>query len=284
VVIRTPSKRLAFDYSLVLVSQGIESTVLAGEDGWRLVLRPDELERARSVLTQYRRENRGWAWRERILETGTQFHWGVLVWCCFLIFFHEWANSGGPGLIDRGQMSNAAVKAGEGWRLVTAMTLHGDLSHLAANLTGGFLTLGLAMSRWGPGVGLLAAACAGVLGNVAGLVLYPETHRNLGASGMVMGGLGLLAVPSFSSLVASPGGRKTVLRGLFAGVLLFVLLGLNPSSDVVAHAGGFVGGVLLGLGLSGLPSRFRHPPAADLACGTVLLALTVLAWVLALRS
>jgi rhomboid protease GluP len=284
VVIRAPSRQLAFDYSLVLLSQGIETTVLAGNDGWRLALRPNELERARSVLAQYRRENRGWAWRERFLETGTQFHWGVLLWCCLLLFFHGWADSGGSTLIAQGQMSNAAVAAGQWWRLVTAMTLHADVGHLAANVVAGFLTLGLAMSRWGPGVGLLAAGLAGALGNVADLTLYPEAHRSLGASGMVMGGLGLLAVPSLQSLAANPGSRKTVLRGLLAGVLLFVLLGMNPASDVVAHGGGFVGGLLLGLGLSWLPSRLVRHSVTNPACAILLGVTVVLTWILACRS
>jgi membrane associated rhomboid family serine protease len=282
--IRAPSKRLAFDYSLVLLSQGIESTVLAGEDGWRLALRPEDYDRARSVLVQYRRENRGWAWRERLLETGAGFHWGVLLWCCLLLFFHGWADSGGPGLIAQGQMSNAGVKAGEWWRLFTAMTLHADVAHLAGNVVGGFLTLGFAMSRWGGGVGLLAAAWAGILGNGLDLVLYPDAHRSLGASGMVMGGLGLLAVPSLQSLAADPGKRRAVVRGLFAGVLLFVLLGLNPASDVVAHTGGFVGGLLFGLGLSWLPPRFIRHPATQPACVVLLGAIVVLTWMLACRS
>jgi rhomboid protease GluP len=283
-VIRVPSKRLAFDYSLVLVSQGIESTVLVGEDGWRLALRPEEHERARSVLAQYRRENRGWAWRERFLEAGARFHWGVLTWCCLLLFFHGWADSGGTALISQGQMSNAAVKAGQWWRLFTAMTLHADVGHLAANVVAGFLTLGLAMSRWGAGAGLLAAACAGALGNGADLVFYPESHRSLGASGMVMGGLGLLAVPSLRTLAANPGTRKTVLRGFLAGVLLFLLLGLDPASDVVAHTGGFLSGVLLGLGLSLLPQHLVRHPAVNPACAILLAVVVVLTWALACRS
>jgi membrane associated rhomboid family serine protease len=283
-VIRARSQRLAFDYSLVLLSQGIESTVLHDDAGWRLTLRPEEQERARSVLAQYRRENRGWAWRERLADAGAQLHWGALLWCFFLAFFYWWAEFGGAGLKSHGQMSNAAVREeGEWWRLFTAMTLHADLGHLAANLTAGFLTLGLAMNRWGAGVALLAAWFAGALGNGADLLLYSEAHRSLGASGMVMGGLGLLAVPPFRSLDPGSNRRRSVLRGLLGGMLLFVLLGLNPASDVVAHTGGFVVGVLLGFCLAALPQPAVRHPAANLVCGTALTGTAMLVWSLAWR-
>jgi len=283
-VIRVRSQRVAFDYSLVLLSQGIESTVLHDDAGWRLTLRPEEQERARSVLAQYRRENRGWAWREDLVEAGAQIHAGALLWCLLLAFLYWWAESGGAGLKSSGQMSNEAVRAGEWWRLFTAMTLHADLGHLAANLTAGFLTLGLAMNRWGAGVALLTAWFAGALGNGADLLLYSETHRSLGASGMVMGGLGLLAVPPFRSLDPAANSRRAVVRGLLGGMLLFVLLGLNPASDVVAHTGGFVGGVLLGFCLAGVPRPALRHPATNLTCGAVLTATAMLTWGLAWRS
>jgi len=283
-VIRVRSRRVAFDYSLVLLSQGIESTVLHDDAGWRLTLRPEEQERARSVLAQYRRENRGWAWREHLVETGAQLHGGAVLWCLFLAFFYWWAEIGGTGLKSCGQMSNEAVRAGEWWRLFTAMTLHADLGHLAANLTAGFLTLGLAMNRWGAGVALLAAWLAGALGNGADLLLYSETHRSLGASGMVMGGLGLLAVPPFRSVDPASSPRRSLVRGLLGGLLLFVLLGLNPASDVVAHTGGFVGGALLGFCLAALPQPAARHPVASLVSGAVLTGTVMLAWSLAWRS
>jgi len=282
-VIRVRSRQLAFDYSLVLLSQGIESTVLPGDAGWRLMLRPEDEERAREVLAQYRRENRGWAWREQLADAGAQLHGGALLWCFFLAFFYWWAEFGVSGLKSHGQMSNAAVRQGEWWRLFTAMTLHADLTHLAANLTAGFLTLGLAMNRWGAGATLLAAWFAGALGNGADLLLYSEGHRSLGASGMVMGGLGLLAVPPPSAPGGGVDSRRSLVRGLLGGLLLFVLLGLNPASDVVAHTGGFLGGVLLGFGLATLPQAAVRHPATSLVSGAVLTGTVVLAWSLAWR-
>ena len=56
--------------------------------------------------------------------------------------------------------------------------------------------LGFAMGRYGTGTGVLAAFLAGAGGNVAAWLASLEQHRNLGASGMVMGSLGLLAAQS----------------------------------------------------------------------------------------
>src|ERR1035437_10950698 len=95
----------------------------------------------------------------------------------------------------------AALAHGEWWRLFTATWLHADLAHLAMNMVFGFLFLGLVMGRYGPGVGLLAAYLAGVGGNLAAWLVYGENHRGLGASGVVMGALGLLTIQSVSLLI-----------------------------------------------------------------------------------
>ena len=73
-------------------------------------------------------------------------------------------------------------------------------------------------------------------------------------------------------------------NAIFPLLLLFVLLGLNPASDVVAHTGGFVGGVLLGFCLAALPQPAVRHPAANLVCGTVLTGTAMLVWSLAWRS
>jgi membrane associated rhomboid family serine protease len=126
-------------------------------------------------------------------------------------------------------------------------------------VTLGVVLLGLAMGRYGSGTGLLAAYLAGAAGNLAGLMIYPEPHYGLGASGMVMGGLGLLAVHSVTLLRHGAAGRKYVLRGLFAGLMLFVLFGLSPETDVVAHFGGFAAGLVLGGILVWLPKKWQNP-------------------------
>jgi rhomboid protease GluP len=196
------------------------------------------------------------------------------------VFFWLSAHS---DLQGAGVMDDAAVAHGQWWRLFTAIWLHGDLAHLAANATLGLVLLGLAMGRHGTGAGLLAAYLAGAGGNLLAGLVSLQTHRSLGASGMVMGSLGLLAVQSFSLWRQTPRSWKVVLSGVCGGVMLFVLLALTPGTDVVAHLGGFVCGLLLGALLSLIPGMAQKANA-NLLCGLVFALLVLVPWWLALRS
>lgn len=128
------------------------------------------------------------------------------------------------------------------------MWLHADIAHLALNVTLGTVLIGLAMGRYGAFVGLFFSFLAGAGGNVAGLLFYPAAHLGAGASGMVLGGLGMLAAQSLNVNWRNPRARSQALKGVMAGVLLFMMFGLSsePNVDVIAHLGGFGTGFLLG--------------------------------------
>jgi membrane associated rhomboid family serine protease len=181
-------------------------------------------------------------------------------------------------------MDGAALAHGEWWRLFTATWLHADLGHIAMNLLFGIPFLGLVMGRYGPGVGLLAAYFAGVGGNLITGLVYGEAHLGLGASGVVMGALGMFSVQSVALLKR---GNKNTFRffagGILAGVLLFVLLGVDPEADVVAHLGGFIAGLLLG-SLLALAPRLIHKPVVNLGAGILFAALVILPWWWALKE
>jgi rhomboid protease GluP len=141
--------------------------------------------------------------------------------------------------------------------------------------------LGLAMGLYGTGAGLLAAYLAGAGGNVIAWLLSSEPHLSLGASGMIMGSLGLLAVQSFSLWRQTPHAAKLVISGIVGGVMLFVLLGLTPGTDVLAHVGGFACGLVLG-GLLALIPGLAQKVAANLACGLIFALLVIMPWWFAL--
>ena len=62
------SRRQAMDWSLVLVSQGIESAIEYSEEGagWGLVVASPDYSRALGAIRLYRLENRRWPWRRRL--------------------------------------------------------------------------------------------------------------------------------------------------------------------------------------------------------------------------
>jgi len=271
------------DWSLVLVSQGIESTIDRAEDGtgWGLLLAPEDYAKALQTLRQYRRENRTWPWQQKVFRPGFLFDWGSLAWAALACLFY-WLSTR-TNLQAVGLMDGAAVARGQWWRLFTAMWLHADLAHLAGNVTLGVVLLGLAMGRFGTGPGLLAAYLGGAAGNLLASLLSLQSHRSLGASGMVMGCLGLLAVQSFSLGRQSPHAVKFILSGICGGVMLFVLLALTPGTDVVAHLGGFAAGLVLGALLSLIPASAQRP-GANLFSGFTFAILVIVPWWLALRS
>src|SRR2546423_6069375 len=198
------NRRRAMDWSLVLLSQGIESVVAQSESGWTLLVEPQDHPRALAALRQYQLENRGWHWRQRMSWPQVTFHWGAVAWCLLLALFHWLNDVSGSHLKSVGVMEGSAVVSGAWWRLFTATMLHFDLAHLMANVAIGFPVLGLAMGRYGPACALLAAYLAGAAGNVAALTLRTHPYHGLGASGMVMGGLGLLTIQSLPLQFKNP--------------------------------------------------------------------------------
>ena len=281
--IPTRSRRQTMDWALVLASQGINAVIDRSEElGWGLVVAAADYPAAREAIRLYRRENRHWRWRQPLPWRGAAFDGRIIFWGVLLVAFHFLTQISRPDFSTAGRMDNAAVLAGEWWRIFTAMLLHANLAHLAANVSLGIVLLGLAMGRYGTGTGLLAAYLAGAGGNVAGLLLYPATHLGVGASGMVMGGLGMLAAQSVFWLRGHSPNRKHVIRGIFAGVLLFALFGLSPEADVIAHVGGFVTGLLLGGMLLSLPAGWLNPQT-DRAAGLIFCALLILTSWLAFR-
>jgi membrane associated rhomboid family serine protease len=184
-----------------------------------------------------------------------------------------------------GAFSVKSFLEGSWWLALSATTLHADVAHLATNLVFGILLLGSAMARFGAARALIASTIAGAAGFVlVGIVRSPNTV-SLGASGVVMGALGLLSVGNFHAFkhLSSAARTRRSLVDWMRGVLLFALIGLDPDADVVAHLGGFFAGTLLGC----LPA-VRKPSNTPAHLEAVLLIAWILviglAWALALAD
>jgi rhomboid protease GluP len=274
------NKRQAMDWSLVLASQEIETTI-SHEENWALLVAGEDFERAMSVINLYQRENRGWNWRQKLPGTGLVFHWGSIAPCVLFTAFFILGETRIPSLKILGMVDSKAVSAGQWWRFFTAICLHADAAHLIANVTTGLILFGMAMARYGVGVALLATYLAGAGGNLVGFILYPEPHRSLGASGMIMAALGLLAVEGIAAW------RKTrathwIRRGAAAAILVLVLMGFSEGTDILAHVGGFFFGAIFGMNLHFAPKNFRGKFSNSL-CVIVVAGVTVLTWWLALK-
>jgi membrane associated rhomboid family serine protease len=279
-IILAKSERQAMDWSLVLISQGIENTIehSAETAQWQLIVSQPEYQRAIKAIKQYHVENKRGAWVQELPWSDLLLDWRATAWVVILIAIY-FANQASRGAWEQaGLMNNALVANGEWWRLFTATMLHADLGHLAVNVAMGLVLVGLAMGAYGPGLGLLASYLAGVGGNLAGFLVYGVRHQSLGASGVVMGALGLLTIQS----IGHGRVRDLLVRAVCGGFLLLVLLGLSsdPRTDVLAHVGGFASGLILGAPLT---IWRRRSFIVDFVALGIFGCLVILTWWLALR-
>jgi len=275
------SLRQAMDWSLVLISQGIGAEIQPANSEnstWGLLVSAQDYQNAVAAIRQYRIENRGW-WQREIFRPGLLFDWGSLAWIILLVLFF-WLDAR-LGLRAAGVMDTTAVAHGQWWRLFTSIWLHADLAHLAANAALGLVLLGLSMGQIGTGPGLLAAYLAGAGGNVIAWSLSAGTATSLGASGMVMGCLGILASHSLALQRGTRFSKRYLIAGLSAGVMLFVLVGLSPGTYVQAHLGGFASGLVLGALLTFLPD-LTGKTLVNFGCGLLFTLLVLLPWWMAL--
>ncbi len=274
------SERQALDWSLALASQDIVCIIRppAERGGWTLEVDPADAARALRTLRLYHVENRR---RPTALTPAVGefvFHWGVSLWCLIMVIVSWAADAPGSPLPDRGLFSTRATQSGEWWRPLTATFLHKDSGHLASNLTSGFLLLGLAMGRFGVGPALLGTLFAGTAGNLLAWWWRGYNYQGLGASGVIMGALGMLAVSLVADAHARRISRATVTRGILGGLLLFILLGTSPQSDVLAHLGGFLSGGIVAVLLAVLPRRWMESEGFDGGCALAYVAAATAAW------
>ena len=276
-IIFAASERQAMDWSLVLTSQGISSSLIRSEgEGitWGLSVSREEHSAALEAIRLYQLENRGWNWRQKIPRTELVFHWGTLLWCAALVFLFLLEEIRGVPLRQLGMVDSSAIHNGQWWRWFTAVWLHASPEHLASNVSIGFVLLGLAMGSLGPGWGILGSFLAGTVGNILCTLILAAPHRSLGASGMIMGMLGLMSAQQ----TFDPQSGSRIRSGLAAGACLFILLGLSPESNVLAHFGGFVAGVGLGMIYRWTPHSYREGNTSNLVAIALFLVITAFTW------
>lgn len=128
------------------------------------------------------------------------------------------------------------------WRLVTAIFLHGSLLHIAFNMWV-LMDIGPRVEEiYGSARYLFLYVATGVLGY---LLSSFSMHESVGASGSIMGLVGLLiAVTTLTSGAAAKMERGALIRW----VVIIFAIGFYPGSGVdnYAHFGGLAAGFALG--------------------------------------
>jgi rhomboid protease GluP len=285
-VLEARSEHEAAEAALVLRAMGIEHELRPLPGGHALLVAPGDAARAAEELRRFRAENPPVAGGaddgpER-LSSGAD---AALGWALLLVAAHLLASRGAGGLDweAAGLADAAAMRAGQWWRAVTALTLHADVPHLAGNVLFGAVFLAALCPFLGTGVSGLLCVLSGALGNVLNALLQGEAHRSLGASTAVFGTLGALAALQWRHRVRL---RQRRVRRWTPLVMALILLGYlgteGVRTDLVAH----VTGLLAGLGLGSLPWAAVRPGLrrggvqwlAAAACLAILAGAWACAW------
>ncbi len=277
----TPSRPQAREWAMVLEAAGIPHRLVEQEDGWELIVPPDDVALALGLLDAHddREENDdkpagdAAAAPERPMTIA-----GVVVALGLVGFFAiTGPRAGGSAWFARGSADATRLLAGEWWRAVTALTLHADVQHLVGNAVAGALLMTAVIRQLGPGVGLGLLLLAGAGGNVLA-ALGRTGHTSVGASTAIFGALGVLAALRILGAGRQAGKWWVVVA---ASLLLLVFLGTAPEADLVAHAAGLLVGGALGA-LAALTLRRPPPAAVQWLLVTAAAAAVVGAWRLAL--
>lgn len=146
-----------------------------------------------------------------------------------------------------GANSASGVQAGQVWRLLTAMFLHGGALHLAFNMYA-LLQAGLLVTQLFGNLGFLIIYLgAGLAGNALSLHYAGQAGVSVGASGAVFGVAGALLVAVLQHRGRFPIGRpRQLLVSMGVFIVFSLLYGLKDGIDNAAHVGGLLAGALAG--------------------------------------
>ena len=269
------TERQAMDWSLVLASQGIEVGLDREPQGtWLLRVNANDRERAQAAIHRFRQENRGFDWHRELPGSDFHFDGRIVVWAVAVVVLFSFQNHLTAGLFE-----TRAVRHGEWWRSFTAVWMHQDSGHLTSNIALGIVFLGLAMARYGAGVGLLGSLICGGFANYSGLLLRPEQYIGLGASGMIMGALGMIAAQTIPLWRTGRRGTRLMLASMGTGALIFIMTGTSPGSDILVHTIGF--GLGLVFGAAAVHVHASRHQLSNRLCLAGFIAMTAISWLLA---
>ncbi len=169
------------------------------------------------------------------------------------------------------------IQQNQWWRLVTAVFVHIGIIHIASNMYV-FWGLGVIaerlLGRWNF---LAVYLLTGIAGNVLSLLLKPNIV-GAGASGAIFGLAGvLISVLQFGRLTVPNERLKPLKQQVVRLALINLVIGaVVPAINNVAHLGGLIYGLLLGL-LFAWSTRFEREArlkfqTIGLAAATALLA------------
>lgn len=279
----TRDHKLADDWALVLVAQGLSPRIRISQEGVILSVPDDEVDRALAGLSAYEKENPSPEQEQENTSAESPNVIPGLLAAGALVVSHLitvlWPHI---AWFELGRADAARILSGELWRIVTALTLHADLGHLLSNAVAAAIFVTILSSVIGPGLSIVVFIVAGAGGNLANAFLQGPGHLAIGASTAIFGIIG--AVGGLSVVRRQQGSGKTrrAWIPIAAAIALLAMLGTGTGRvDVLAHFFGFLFGAVAGV-IVAFTLPHRASPRTQWLCGTAGIILLLYCWTLAL--
>ncbi len=272
------------EWALVLESRGIPFTFISTDDGLSLRIPADFFVQALDEIRKYQKENNAHVQSKASLHEPIRLRdHSITVWAIILltaIFGLALRPSFHHVLLQIGCLSPDVMQKHEYWRLVTALTLHQDPSHLIGNMAiGGFIIVFLT-DLMGAGASWFLTLLTGIMGNFLNLLFKDASFTSIGASTAVFGEIGLLA----GHKLIQDHNFKGLIMPIGAALSLLAMLGTGDShTDLGAHLFGLLSGIILGI----LWVKLHQPKKRSSGRGDHLMValaifIVVFAWAIAL--
>lgn len=162
---------------------------------------------------------------------------------CILVYLGQMATATPEGndlFVLWGAKINSAIIAGQYWRLITPMWLHGSLLHLAFNMYALYIFGSNLERSYGHGRFLMLYMLSGFAGNVISFMMSPQA--SVGSSTAIFGLIAAQGVFLYQNRKLIRNAQSMLINTLtIAGINL--VLGLSPGIDNWGHMGGLIGGL-----------------------------------------
>jgi rhomboid protease GluP len=137
---------------------------------------------------------------------------------------------------------NEYIRAGQLWRLITPVLLHGSILHIGFNMYF-LLSIGPGLEeRMGHIRFLILYLLGGFAGNVVSFVLTPAV--SVGASTAIFGLLAAEGVFQYQNRELLGARGRAQLNNVVGLAVINLIIGLSPGIDNWGHIGGLLGGLL----------------------------------------
>ena len=166
------------------------------------------------------------------------------------------------------------IRAGEYYRLISSMFIHGDILHLAFNMYALYIVGKQVENYFGRFKFIFIYFFSGIIGNLVSMICNPSA--SIGASGAIFGLLGTLLYFGYHYRVYL---GNVLLRQIVPVIVYNLILGfMIPSIDNFAHIGGLAGGFLLS---SSLGLKYKKDKSSQINYTIVTIIFTLVCLYLA---